>query len=338
MTWVDLRSDTVTLPSTAMKQAMMDAPLGDDVLGDDPTVQKLEAMAAELSGKEAAIFTPSGSMANQIAIALHTRPGDEVLMEEGAHPFNYEAGGPSALSGVQIRPLPADAGILSTDTVGPAIRPMDDHFAPATLLCIEDTSNRGGGTVYPLQRLDELTALAQGRGLATHLDGARAMNAVVASGISLLRRAQGFDSVAFCLSKGLGAPVGSLLCGTAQDMQRGRRVRKLLGGGMRQSGILAGAGIYALQHNIERLTEDHRRATEIGSALLAFGYKLTPPQSNILYIDVPNGPATVQHLQNAGIRALAVGPTCIRLVTHLDVDDAGVQRVIGAFSGLASAA
>jgi threonine aldolase len=315
----------------AMKQAMVDAPLGDDVLGDDPTVKSLEARVAQLSGKEAALFVPSGTMANQIAIALHTRPGDEILMEQGAHPINYEAGGAAVLAGVQIRPLVGDLGILGLDAVVRAIRPEDDHHAPATLLCVEDTANRGGGTVYPLDRLDALTELAKSRGLKSHMDGARVMNAVVQSGESLARRTQGFDSVSFCFSKGLGAPVGSVLCGSANDMHRGRRVRKLLGGGMRQSGMLAAAALYALEHNVDRLAEDHHRTKQLADAILGQGYTLITPQTNILYIDVPDSAQCVASLEQSGVRCLAVNQTRIRMVVHLDVDDVGIQHTIKAF-------
>ena len=284
---VDLRSDTVTQPTFDMKQAMVAAPLGDDVLGDDPTVQALEAQCAALSGKDAALFVPSGTMANQIAIALHTRPGDEILMEQGAHPFNYEAGGAAVIAGAQIRPLVGSAtGLLHPDVVETAIRHEDDHYAPATLLCIEDTANRGGGTVYPLERLDTLSALARQKGLKSHVDGARVMNAVVASGIPLARRVAGFDTLSFCFSKGLGAPVGSVLCGSTQDMKRGRRIRKLMGGGMRQSGMLAAAAQYALNHHVDRLADDHRRALTLAHGALELGLELTLPETNIAYINV----------------------------------------------------
>jgi len=329
---VDLRSDTVTRPTDAMKSAMFTAPLGDDVLGDDPTVKQLEAVVATLCGKEAALFVPTGTMANQIALSLHTRPGDEVLMEEGAHPFNYEAGGPAVLAGVQIRPLIGSAGILSVNAVATAIRPPDDHFAPATLLCLEDTANRGGGTVYPLERIDALTTLAKAKGLKTHMDGARCMNAVVQSGIALSRRARDCDTVSLCFSKGLGAPVGSVLCGSKDDIGRGRRIRKLLGGGMRQSGLLAAAGLYALEHHVDRLADDHRRTARLAHSIADMGYSLSPPQTNILYIEVNDSAHVVATLEAAGILCLAVDPNRLRLVVHLDVDDAGIEAAIAAFA------
>lgn len=329
---IDLRSDTVTRPTPAMKQAMVDAPLGDDVLGDDPTVRRLEAVAAERAGKEAAVFVPSGTMANLIAIRTHTQPGDEVLMYEGGHPFNYEAGGAAAFAGVQIRPLPAARGLLSPETVEGALRPDDVHFAPARLLCVEDTSNRGGGTVYPMERLAALTSLARHRGLGTHLDGARVFDAVVASGVPLDQRASGFDTVSFCFSKGLGAPVGSVLCGSRDRMALARRVRKALGGGMRQSGMLAAAALYALEHHVQRLSVDHARARELAMGLMIDGLSVDTPQTNMVYVEVPDAAAWQGALEQQGIRCLSVSPTRLRLVLHLDVPDDVVRRVLAAFS------
>ena len=331
---VDFRSDTVTRPSDAMKAAMVAAPLGDDVLGDEPTVQALERRCAELAGKEACLFMPSGSMANLVGISVNTRGGDEVLMHEGAHPINYEAAGPARFAGVQIRPLPGEHGILDVHTVSAAIRPEDDHFAPATLLCIEDTANRGGGSVYPIERLDALTELAHSRGLKTHMDGARIFNAVVASGHSLQRRLRDFDTASFCFSKALGAPVGSVLVGSADAMKLGRRVRKSLGGGMRQSGMLAAACLYALDHNIDRLAVDHANAAALVAGLQAMGLDSRTPPTNMVYVEVPDGPAWQDALEEAGVRCFAVGPTALRLVVHLDIDRAGVDHAIRAFQAL----
>ena len=331
---IDLRSDTVTRPTAGMLQAMTHADLGDDVLGDDPTVQALEARCAQLSGKEAALFTPSGTMANLIAICLHTRKGDEVLQEAGAHPFNYEAAGAAAVAGVQIRPLVGTRGLLAPEQVAAAIRPDNDHFAPATLLCVEDTANRGGGTVYPLAQLDALTALAADRGLRRHLDGARVFNAVVQSGIALDRRARDFDTVSFCFSKGLGAPVGSVLCGTAADLHRARRIRKMLGGGMRQSGVLAAAALYALDHHIDRLADDHARADALAAGLNALGFSTDPHDTNLLYVRCADGPAIEAGLAERGIASIAVAPDCVRLVTHLDVDDSAIEATLAAFREL----
>ncbi len=335
---VDLRSDTVTRPTAAMKQAMMDAPLGDDVLGDDPTVRRLEAEAARRAGKEAALFTPSGTMANQLAIRGWTQPGDEVLMEAGAHPFNYEAGGPAVIAGVQIRPIAADRGLLVPDAVWPFVRPPNDHFAPATLLCVENTANRGGGSVYAQATLDALCEGAHARGLKAHLDGARAFNAVVATGVPLDRLAAGFDSVSVCFSKGLGAPVGSILCGPADFVARARRHRKLLGGGMRQAGLLAAAALHALDHHVERLADDHRRARTLYDGLRASGYDVAEPETNMVYVTLDAAEAAAAHLDTEGVRCLAAGPRVIRLVTHLDVDDDGIAHAVERFAALRRAA
>ncbi len=331
---VDLRSDTVTRPTKAMYDAIINAELGDDVLGDDPTVTALEARAIELSGMRAAVFVPSGTMGNQIAIAMHTRPGDAVLMEDGSHPFNYESAGAAVISGVQIRPIKGVGGLLDPADVIAAIPPVDNHFAPVSLLIVENTSNRGGGTVYPLERLDALTSAARERGLKLHLDGARVFNAVVASQTPLSRIVRDFDSVTFCLSKGLGAPVGSVLCGSSVDIDRARYVRKRLGGGMRQAGILAGAGLHALNHHIDRLQDDHARAKALAAGIAECGLDCAVPQTNMVYVTVPGAATWVEGLEERGVRCYATAPDRIRLVMHLDVDDAGVAQAIDAFRDL----
>jgi threonine aldolase len=335
-TFVDLRSDTVTRPTPAMRRAIADAVVGDDVLGDDPTVQRLEAMVAERLGKEAALFTPSGTMANQLAIRCHTRPGDEVLVEAGAHPFNYEAGGAAMISGVQIRTQVGERGMLDPAAVATAFHPDDPHYAPLTLVCVEDTANRGGGTVWPLDRLDAVSAAARSGGAATHLDGARFFNAVVASGVDPARRARGYDTISVCLSKGLGAPVGSLLAGPRDLIHLARRMRKALGGGMRQVGILAAAGVHAMEHHVDRLADDHRRARALAEGLRAAGYAAPAPETNMVYVRVPDGAGWVAGLAERGVRTLTVGPQELRLVTHLDVDDAGIARTLEAFRELAT--
>ena len=333
---VDLRSDTVTQPTAAMKRAMVEAPLGDDVFGDDPSVQRLEAMAAERLGKQAALFVPSGTMANQVAVRCHTRPGDLVIMAEAAHIYQYEGGAPAMISGVLIRLLPAERGLLEPAAVRAAIPPDDIHFAPTSLLCVENTSNRGGGSVYPLARLDALGALAQELDLATHLDGARIFNAQVASGVPAARIAQPFDSVSVCLSKGLGAPVGSVLCGSADLIRQARRVRKQLGGGMRQAGILAAAGVYALEFHVERMADDHARAQRLWQGLADGGWRVEgPPETNMVYAQVDDPMGMVSRLAAAGLLCAAVGPGRIRLVTHLGVDDAGIERALSIFASLA---
>jgi threonine aldolase len=331
---VDLRSDTVTRPTPAMLEAMFSAPVGDDVLGDDPSCNRLEAIAAELAGKEAALFTPSGTMANQLAIRCWTQPGDEVLMHEGAHPYNYEAAAAAVISGVQIKTLPGPGGVLAPETVWAAIRVDNVHFAPATLVCVENTANRGGGSVYPQATLDAIAQGAHERGLKAHMDGARVFNASVASGVPLARMVRDYDSVAFCLSKGLGAPVGSILAGPAEVIHRARRYRKLLGGGMRQAGYLAGAGIYALEHHIERLEQDHARARRLFEGLTGLGFPCVEPETNMVYVTVSRAEQAEKTLAEAGIACLAVSGDTMRLVTHLDVDDAGIEATIAAFGRL----
>ena len=330
---VDLRSDTVTRPCPAMLRAMVAAPLGDDVFHDDPTVQRLEAEAAQRLGKEAALFVPSGTMANQVALRCHTAPGDMVLMAEGAHMYQFESGALAMISGVLPALIMAPRGIMEAQAAEAAILPDNEHFAPATLLCVENTSNRGGGSVYPLEVLDSLGAMARRRGLATHLDGARVFNAQVASGIDVARIARDYDSVSVCLSKALGAPIGSLICGPRDFVKRARRVRKMLGGGMRQVGLLAAAGLYALDHNVERLAEDHRRAARLWQGLNALGWDAEePPETNMVYVRAAEAYALQDRLVQRGLLAVAVAPDRLRMVTHLDVDDEGIERAINAFN------
>jgi threonine aldolase len=310
---------------------MIEAPLGDDVLGDDPTVRALEERAAAIAGKEAAVFVPSGTMANLVAIAVLTRPGDEVLLHADAHPFHYESAGAAAIAGVQLRTLPGPRGVMSPADVEAAIRPDDDHAPRSTLLCVEDTSNRGGGKVQPLDNTDALCAAASRHGLRRHLDGARLWNAVVASGVPFARRAQGFDTVSACFSKGLGCPAGSVLCGERDVIREARRVRKRLGGAMRQSGLLAGAALYALEHHVERLADDHARARAVAEGLAAEGFTVEPPETNIVLVDVPGAAAFVARLAEQGVRCFDVAPDRVRLVFHLDVDDADVGPTLAAF-------
>lgn len=333
---VDLRSDTVTRPTAAMKAAMFEAPLGDDVLGDDPTVARLEERSAELAGKEAALFVPSGTMGNLLAIRCQTRLADEVLLHPDSHPFNYEAGGAAAFAGVQLRTIGGDRGMVDCDAMRDAVRGPDPHFAPARLVCAEDTTNRGGGAVWPLARLDELGEAAHSLGLRAHLDGARVFNAVVASGVPLARRLRAFDSATFCFSKALGAPVGSVLVSDAATIALARRMRKLLGGGMRQSGLLAAAGLYALDHHVERLADDHRRAANLAEALVALGLEVVPPQTNMVYVRVDEAPTWQEALDAEGVLCFATSSSTLRLVLHLDVDDAGVAQTARAFETVAA--
>jgi len=264
---IDLRSDTVTKPSPAMREAMAQAEVGDDVFGEDPTVNRLQEVAARLLGKEAALFVPSGTMGNQLCVRLHTRPGDEIIVEAGAHVVRYESGAAAGLSGVQTHWLPGTRGILEADQIEAAIRPPDYHNPPTTLICLENTHNRGGGTIYPLETTKAIRKVAEARGIAMHLDGARLFNAVVVTGVPAAEYARHFETVTFCLSKGLGAPVGSLICADRERVVKLRRLRKMFGGGMRQAGILAAAGLYALEHNIARLAEDHAHAKRLAEAL-----------------------------------------------------------------------
>lgn len=332
---VDLRSDTVTRPTPAMRARIAEAEVGDDVFGDDPSVNRLEALAARRLGKEAALFVPSGTMANQIALLLHTRPGDEVLMEDGTHPYQYEAAGAAAFAGAQIRPVVGAGGLLRVEDVAPFARGFDPHRAPARLLSVEDTANAAGGRVYPLEDLDALTSWAHDAGLATHLDGARLFNAAIASGVPADRRARGFDTVSICLSKGLGAPVGSLLLMPAARRDEALRHRKRLGGGMRQAGFLAAAGEHALEHHVERLAEDHARAATLAAGLVAAGFEVRPPETNMVYLTTPEAAAKAEALAEAGVLCCALGPETLRLVTHLDVGDADIDRALEAFAALA---
>ncbi|MBU5636029.1 low-specificity L-threonine aldolase [Geomonas sp. Red69] len=330
MKTVDLRSDTVTRPSEAMRRVMAAAEVGDDVYGEDPTVNRLEAMAAELLGKEKAIFVPSGTMSNLTALLSHCGRGDEYIAGQDAHIYRWEGGGGAIFGGVQPQPLDFEEdGTLSLDRVRRAVKPADHHHAVTRLLCLENTQ---GGRVLPLPYLEEAAGVASELGLAMHLDGARVFNAAVYLGVPVGEIARHFDSVSVCLSKGLGAPVGSVLCGSAELIGRAHRWRKVAGGGMRQAGILAAAGIHALQHNVERLAKDHENAELLSSGLGHIDELLvTPARTNILFVTPPAGtaPQLCKALAAEGI--LIGGGEVIRLVTHLDVDGAGVERTVSAF-------
>jgi threonine aldolase len=330
---VDLRSDTVTRPTPGMLRAMTEAEVGDDVFGDDPSINRLQDRSAELLGKEAALFVPSGTMANQVAIRTHTEPGDEIVVEAGAHIFLYEGGGFAALSGVSARCVEGVRGILDPADVEAAIRPAGglSHFPNTKLIALEDTANGGGGTVYPRDVVAAIRDVATRHGLALHLDGARMFDAAVAGGISVGEVARPFDTISFCLSKGLGCPVGSLLVGSRPFIDRAHRFRKMFGGGMRQAGFLAAAGLYALDHHVERLAEDHARARRLAEGLVASGaFTLASPvATNMAYVDT-SGPAQpiVERATEEGVLTHATGPNTIRVVAHLDVDDAGIDRAI----------
>ena len=329
---VDLRSDTVTRPTPAMRAAMAAAVVGDDVFGDDPTVNSLQARIAALLGFEAALFMPSGTASNLCALLTHCGRGDEYLVGQLAHTYRYEGGGGAVLGGIQPQPISQQPdGTLDLAELEAAIKPDDLHFARSRLLALENTWN---GQALPLGYLDAAITLARRRGLATHLDGARLFNAALASGVPAARLAQGFDSVSVCFSKGLGAPVGSALCGSAEFIARARRSRKMTGGGMRQVGLLAAGALHALDHHVERLADDHALAKRLADGLAALpGLVVTPPQTNIVFArlvdgDAARGAALLAHLQSRGV--LATGLIGLRLVTHLDVDEAGIARAIAA--------
>ena len=324
---IDLRSDTVTKPTVGMRQAMAGAEVGDDVYGEDPTVNRLEAMAASLLGKEAGLFVPTGVMGNQLSIRLHTQPGDEVIVESSAHILRYEGGSASSLSGVQLCPVPGSRGVLSPDAVEAAIRRPDLHTPSTTLLCLEQTHNVGGGSVYTLETIRQLTDLARTHGLALHLDGARLFNASVKAGVAVADYARFFDTVSFCLSKGLGAPVGSIVVSDSARIQKLRRLRKVFGGGMRQVGILAAAGIYALEHHVMRLADDHANAKHLAELLQAIpgvAVDVSAVETNMVMFQVPKSSQSTAHLlkdcREAGVLLNAVGERSFRAVTHLDVN------------------
>lgn len=333
MDWVDLRSDTVTRPTEAMRQAGLRAPVGDDVMGDDPSVNALQERLAGELGFEAGLFVPSGTQSNLLALMAHCERGDEYLVGMDAHTYKYEGGGAAVLGSIQPQPIVnAPDGTLPLDAVAAAIKPAGDpHFARTRLLALENTWH---GRVLPLPYLAQARELAKANGLGYHLDGARLYNAAVAGGVSAARIASHFDSVSVCLSKGLGAPVGSVLLGPRELIDKARRWRKVLGGGWRQAGQLAAMAQYALDHHVERLAEDHRRAASFAQALAELpGVQVEAPQTNLVFITVPDGrqAALAEHLAAAGVRvSVGRGPR-IRLVTHLDVDDAGLARAVAAF-------
>lgn len=326
---VDLRSDTVTRPTAAMRRAMHDAELGDDVFGDDPTVNALQQHIADMLGKEAALFMPSGTMSNLSAIMSHCQRGDEYIVGQGAHCYRYEAGGAAVLGSVQPQPLANQGdGTLALADIEAAIKPDDEHFARTRLLALENTI---GGKVLPQAYVEQATALAHARGLATHLDGARLFNAAVAQGTPAAELVRGFDSVSVCFSKGLGAPAGSALVGPRDFIRRAHRARKMLGGGMRQAGVLAAAALHALEHHVEWLAEDHALSAQFADGLSGIaGLNLVAPQTNIVFVTVSDGrgPALLDHLKQRGV--LATGLIGLRFVTHMDVDRAGIDRAVAA--------
>lgn len=331
---IDLRSDTVTQPTEEMREAMARAEVGDDVYREDPTVRQLEAYAAELLGKEAALFVSSGTMGNLVSLLSHTRPGDEVILEENSHIYYYEVGGLAMVAGLTPRLITSRNGLFSLNQLQEALRPENIHFPATSLVCLENTHNRAGGKVLPQGEVLEVAKLARERGLKLHLDGARLFNAACASHKSARVLAEPFDSVMFCLSKGLAAPVGSMVVGSLEFIERARKFRKMLGGGLRQAGVLAAAGLYALQFMTDRLKDDHARATWLSQGLGAIeGLQIiSPPETNMVMVEV-NTPSfdVVQLLQawrDQGILASSVSVSRIRLVTHYQITDGDIETVI----------
>jgi len=329
---IDLRSDTVTLPTPEMYAAMASAPLGDDVFGDDPTVKRLEELAAERMGKEAALFVTSGTQGNLTALLSHTRPGQEIILEENCHIYWYEAGGLACVAGLLPRPLKGQRGALDPAEVAAAFRPSDDPHQPLTgLVCLENTHNRAGGTVITPAQTAAVAEVAHARGVPVHLDGARIFNAAVALGVDVRELTRPVDSVTFCLSKGLACPVGSVLCGSAEFIRTARRKRKLLGGGLRQAGVLAACGIEALERMVDRLAEDHANARRLAEALASvpgLQVDLTTVETNMVYFELPGptAPALVAALRGEGVLTHATAPNRIRLVTHYGITAADCDR------------
>lgn len=331
---IDIRSDTVTKPTPEMRQAMYEAEVGDDVFGDDPTVIRLQEMVAEILGKEAALFTPSGTMANQVALAVHTSPGDEIYCETGCHVRNYEAGAPAYLSGVMLTTIEGIHGSFTASQVEPLLRPTDSHFAPSRLIWVENSHNRSGGTIFPQEEILKLRQLADVKGLGLHLDGARLWNVAADTGLDEKTLAEPFDSVNVCLSKGLGCPVGSLVTGSKEFIKRAHRFRKRFGGGMRQAGILAAAGIYALNNHRTRLVEDHRRAKRLAEAISlipAFNIDIDAVHTNIVIFDATpcglTGVEIYERMKASGVLVTHFGAR-VRMIAHLDVSDDDIDRTI----------
>jgi threonine aldolase len=333
MTSIDYRSDTVTQPTPGMQEAMMKAKLGDDVFGEDPTINELEAKAAAMFGMEAGLFCPSGTMTNQIGIKMHTQPGDEVICDFLSHVYQYEGGGIAFNSGASVRLLTGDRGRINAQQVKEAINPDDVHKPHSSLVVLENTSNRGGGSCYELAEIEEIRKVCTENNLKLHLDGARLFNALVYKGQSAKDYGRLFDSISICLSKGLGCPVGSVLIGTKEDIKKARRIRKVFGGGMRQAGVLAAAGIYALDHHIERLAEDHAHAGQIETALLSHPLveMVIPVETNIIIFQLKpavTAAEMVEKLKAKGILCFATGKQTIRFVVHLDITEVMVEKTL----------
>jgi threonine aldolase len=330
---IDFRSDTVTEPTPAMLQAMMSAAVGDDVFEEDPSVNKLEEMAAQLFNMDAAIYCPSGTMSNQIAIRCHTQPGDEVICASNAHVYIYEGGGIAANSGSQVKAIEGNFGRINAEQVAAAINPDDVHKARTLLVCLENTSNRGGGGCYDLKEIKKIKKVCTENNLQLHLDGARLFNALIAKKETAKQYGEIFDSISVCLNKGLGCPIGSILISNKNFIRKARRARKVFGGGMRQAGFMAASGIYALQNNIERLAIDHAHAKQIADALMKkdFAKSIMPVETNIvIVVTKENHPAKqiAEKLNEKGIRVIAIAADQIRFVTHLDISEEMIEKTI----------
>lgn len=336
---IDFRSDTVTRPTPAMREAMANAPVGDDVFGEDPSVNELETMTAAMFGMEAALYCPSGTMTNQIAIKCHTQPGDEVICDESSHIYQYEGGGIAFNSGASVRLLPGDFGRIDAAQVLSAIQPDDPHRPHSSLVALENTSNRGGGSCYDFAEIKKIKSVCEEKKLAFHLDGARLWNALVARNEKPEQYGLVFDSISVCLSKSLGCPVGSLLLGKKDFIKKARRIRKVFGGGMRQAGFMAAAGIYALQHHIDRLAEDHLHAKAIAEVIAArnFVKGVLPVETNIIIFELDDtltAPALVARLREHDILGYAIAPNRVRLVLHLDISSEMVEQTKKVFGSL----
>lgn len=338
---IDLRSDTVTRPSPEMRGAMMDAEVGDDVFGEDPTVNRLEEELVGLLGKEAALFVPSGTMGNEICVKYHTRPGDEVICEAGCHIYNYESGAAGFLSGVQMRPVEGERGVITVEQVAAVVQPPHYYLPRTRLITVENTHNRAGGTIFPLEELARLYDFARQQSLPLHLDGARLWNASVATGVPVKEYARRCDTVSVCFSKGLGAPIGSAVAGTQEFIEEARRLRKIFGGGMRQVGIVAAAARYALHHNVERLAEDHANARHLAERLAELpgvGLDLASVQTNIVIFDVADSGRSAgevsERLRDRGVLMVPFGPTTLRAVTHLHITREAVEQAAEAIAAV----
>ncbi len=338
---IDFRSDTITKPTPGMLKAMMNAEVGDDVFGEDPTINRLQDLVAELTGKEAALFVPSGTMGNQVSIKAHTQPGQEIIVERNSHIYNYECGSPAMLSGVQVNPIHGHHGAFTLEQVEESVRPVNIHHPVTTLICMENTHNRASGAIFPQGEMSRISSWAHSKGILTHLDGARLWNASIATGISLPEYCRLFDSASLCFSKGLGAPVGSIIVGNAGFIQKARFYRKAVGGGMRQAGILAAAAIYAVENQFHRLAEDHQNARELAeflAGLKGFSIELENIKTNIVIFDVSATGKTASEISGLllsnGVHMLPISKNRIRAVTHLHITKKDIERTRGIFEKL----